>query len=298
MAQSWRNDHPRLDLQDLPEGSWDTHCHTFDPTLHPYEVDSPYIPPPSSVDQLISAVPCSNFCIVMAMPEGTRPEMALESVARLTSMPGRTARATIVMDPDAVTNEELHRLAAKGVRSVRIHAKGAITKHLSGDEALINYITRISERIAPLGWSVDGQLRTHQWVQLAPTLRQLHERLGTIFVADHCFYLRPEDVGTAAWDTCISLINDGVVYVKISGLDRNVENNDLAPMEPVVKGLAGAHGGDRNLFGSDWPHVIPGDFAQNVLPIDSSHELAYHRLWLGEEGFRKLMVDNPQRLYQ
>ncbi|RSH82838.1 hypothetical protein EHS25_005828 [Saitozyma podzolica] len=118
--------HPQLDPAELPEGSWDTHIHIFDPARHPYEPDWPYIPPHCSVEQLLHAVPCSNFCIVIDMPEGTRPELALESVAKISSVPGRTARATIVLDFDRLSNEQLQQLRTKGVRSIRIHAKGAI----------------------------------------------------------------------------------------------------------------------------------------------------------------------------
>lgn len=291
--------HPRLDPAELPEDSWDTHIHIFDPVRHPYEPDSPYIPPPCSVEQLLDAFPCSNFCIVMAMPEGTRPELALESVAKISSLPGRTARATIVLDFDRVPDEQLQQLHTKGVRSIRIHTKGAITKGLSGDEALREYIVKVAERIAPLGWSLDGQLRTAQWVTLAPTIIELHGRLGITFVADHCFYLKPEDYGTPAWETCLSLVDRGIVYVKISGLDRLVKDNDLAATKDTVIGLTTAHNGERCLFGSDWPHVVgqTTHFGEGLMPIDSLFELGYHKQWLSPETFANLLVHNPRRLY-
>ncbi|KAF3016522.1 hypothetical protein E8E14_011531 [Neopestalotiopsis sp. 37M] len=286
-------------------GSWDTHLHTFDPAKHPYEPDSPYFPPASSVQSAMSRIPADNFVFVMAMPEGTRPANVLESVAFINNATPptsqgrkRQARATVVLDFANTTDDQLQKLREEGVRSVRIHTRGAVTKGLSGDEALEQYIETVARRIAPLGWTLDGQLKTEQWVKFAPQMKRLHKETGIEFVADHHFYLKAGDYGSDKYATIIDLIESGAVYTKISGLmQRRDPKQDIEELKPVFLGLASAAGGNRAIYGSDWPHVVSSGGSSEVLVFDEKAEAAIYRRWFGEELFRKIMVDNPARLY-
>lgn len=291
-------------IDPLPAGSWDTHLHTFNPARHPYEPDSPYFPPASTVQSALARLPADNYVFVMAMPEGTRPANVLESVAHVTSTPTtdgsrkRQARATVVLDLDTVDDAQLRTLHSQGVRSVRVHARGAVTKGLTGDEALGQYLETVARRIAPLGWSVDGQLRTAQWVRFAPLMKRLHDEIGVEFVGDHHFYLTAGDYGSDEYKTIIDLVESGVAYTKISGLTQRVgTGQDPEAMRLVSLGLASAAGGNRAVYGSDWPHVVSTGGSSEVVGFDEKAEAATYRRWFGDELFRKIMVDNPSKLY-
>ncbi|KAE9580149.1 hypothetical protein CGMCC3_g3924 [Colletotrichum fructicola] len=292
-----------LAIEPLPAGSWDTHLHTFDPVKHPYEPDSPYFPPASSVQSALARMPADNYVFVMAMPEGMRPENVLESVAYVNSTltsngRKRQSRATVVLDFSTIDHTQLSALHSQGVRSVRIHTQGAVTKGLEGDEALKVYIETVARQIAPLGWTLDGQLKTEQWVKFAPFMKQLHSEIGIEFVGDHHFYLTAADYASEKYAAIIDLIESGAAWTKISGLTQRVgANQNLENMRLVSLGLASAAGGRRAVYGSDWPHVVSGGGSSEVVVFDEKAEAAQYRQWFGEELFRKVMVDNPARLY-
>lgn len=68
-------------------------------------------------------------------------------------------------------------------------------------------------------------------------------------------------------------------------------------MEPVSKGLASAACGNRAVYGSDWPHVVSSGGGSERETVDEKSETMLYRKWFGEELFRKIMVDNPAKLY-
>ncbi|KAF4855274.1 hypothetical protein CGCSCA4_v001402 [Colletotrichum siamense] len=239
----------------------------------------------------------------MAMPEGTRPENVLESVAYVNSTltadgRKRQSRATVVLDFSTIDHTQLRKLHSQGVRSVRIHTRGAVTKGLEGDEALKVYIETVARQIAPLGWTLDGQLKTEQWVKFAPLMKELHFETGIEFVGDHHFYLTAADCASEKYAAILDLIESGAAWTKISGLTQRVgADQDLENMRLVSLGLASAAGGHRAVYGSDWPHVVSGGGSSEVVVFDEKAEAAQYRQWFGEELFRKVMVDNPARLY-
>lgn len=283
-------------------GSWDTHLHTFNPAKYPYQPDSPYTPPASSVQSALERLPADNYVFVMAMPEGSDAGNVLNSVAYVNAAltrdgRRRRSRATIVLDLAKTTDHDLQVLHNEGVRSVRIHSRGPVTTGLSGDEALEEYIETVARRIRPLGWSVDGQLKTEQWVRFAPLMKRLHEEIGIEFVGDHHFYLQAADYGTAEYRTIIDLIESGTAYTKISGLTQRIAlGQDRDSMRPVSLGLASAAGGTRAVYGSDWPHVVSTGGSQ-VVEVDEKQELVMYRRWFGNKLFRMITVVNPAKLY-
>ncbi|KAI8305677.1 hypothetical protein K4K61_005122 [Colletotrichum sp. SAR11_59] len=239
----------------------------------------------------------------MAMPEGTRPENVLESVAYVNSTltadgRKRQSRATVVLDFSTIDHTQLRTLHSQGVRSVRIHTRDAVTKGLEGDEALKVYIETVARQIAPLGWTLDGQLKTEQWIKFAPLMKELHSETGIEFVGDHHFYLTAVDYASEKYAAVLDLIESGAAWTKISGLTQRVgADQDLESMRLVSLGLASAAGGHEAVYGSDWPHVVSGEGSSEVVVFDEKAEAAQYRQWFGEELFRKVMVDNPARLY-
>ena len=164
-----------------------------------------------------------------------------------------------------------------GVRGVRVNLQTS-----GGDPALI---VEAAARVAPLGWHVQVFTRV-------PVLRQLGP-LPVPLVVDHCgLPASMEDVRGLA-----TLLREGNTYVKLSGSHR-------LPMEPgpVVRALLEANP-ERCVWGSDWPHPFtrgardPGK-VQPFDPIDDAAALERLHGCTGDAAlFRKILVDNPARLY-
>ncbi|RSH92586.1 hypothetical protein EHS25_008031 [Saitozyma podzolica] len=275
---------------------WDTHCHVFDPVKHPYISDTPYAPPRRAAEHLMAAVPASNFVIVMSVPEGTSTAHTLEAIELLHSA-GRKGRGTVVMDPIRMVPDELQKLQHAGVRSVRIH-----TLRIGEDIDVLKTIFEDTARridTAGLKWCIDAQLSLKTWSTLIPTMTKLHGEFGTVFVVDHMFCCSPDDADNPLLDDLLDLVRRGIMYVKLSGLDRYSAGKGFEAFGPLVKRLVRADRGGGILFGSDWPHVVMGQGGQ-LSEVDTVAHLRFLQDTcesVGEGVWQKVWNDNAERLY-
>ena len=104
-------------------------------------------------------------------------------------------------------------LNAQGARSVPIHAHG-----LDGRE-LKEVITETAEAIRWVGRSLDLHLDLDTWAKVLPTLRGLHYRYQTTFVADHLFSGWSTPLNDPRVVSVLGLVDEGILYVKISGCE-------------------------------------------------------------------------------
>ena len=281
-------------------GSWDTHCHIFAPDTHPYIANTPYRPPAFSPLDLLDVSTAENHVIVLAVPDGTDPSLMLESIEQLQSM-GRRARATIVMDLDHMTPARLRELWERGVRSVRVHiarlrlyyARDTITR-----DDIERYITDAARRIHAAGmrWPIDMQLDLQHWVDLVPTMRRLHSEYSTSFVADHVFTARSGSLELPGLDELLSLMREGVLVVKISGLTRLAPR--LEDVVPLVRKVI-TNAPEMVVWGSDTPHVVMDPTRHDFDEVDVGAQLDLLRgICEGHEGWwEMLMQTNAERLY-
>lgn len=104
----------------------------------------------------------------------------------------------------------------------------------------------------------------------------------------------------------LSLVNESRVYVKVSGLYRmsNEASSIFDELQPVVRTFA-QEIPDRVIWGSDWPHTGDGhkrlnqtlDVKEPFRIIDDAAILERLQVWMGSDVYRKMLVDNPGRLY-
>jgi predicted TIM-barrel fold metal-dependent hydrolase len=139
-------------------------------------------------------------------------------------------------------------------------------------------------RVAPLGWHV----QTFARISMLKYMRALPVPL----VLDHFGLPRNQD----DCEYLVGLLKVPNVYVKLSGPHR-------LPFDPgpLVRALVAANP-ERCLWGSDWPHPFTGARDPKVVqPFDAIDDLASLRrlhAWVGNEAlFRKILVENPARLY-
>ena len=255
----------------MPSGACDCHVHIFGPAArYRFAPDRTYTPPDASIAELLALQKRLGFeRVVVVQPSvyGTDNSCTLDAVGQL----GSRARAVVVIDGQTRLEE------MRGVRGVRVNLQTSAIN----DPRLIE---EAAQRVAPLGWHV----QTFARISLLKGMKSLPVPL----VLDH-FGLPSSKADV---DYLASLLREGNTYVKLSGAHR------LA-MDPasVVRALVNANP-DRCLWGSDWPH--PGSGPRNpkeIQPFDRIDDLAsLERLhaWVGEAAlFRKILVDNPARLY-
>jgi 2-pyrone-4,6-dicarboxylate lactonase len=269
-----------------PPGSVDAHCHVFGPGAEfPYAPERKYTPCDASKDQLFQLRDLLGFernVVVQATCHGSDNSAMVDA---LVHSDGR-ARGVATVTP-AVTDGELRDLHQAGVRGVRFN----FVKRLV-DPKPDAYYLGIVDRIAAYGWHVVVYFEA----------ADLAERWGfftslpTTVVVDHMG--RPDvtkPVDGPDFDLFVRLMSEhGNVWSKVSCPERLTVSgppgyDDVVPFSRhIVESFP-----DRVLWGSDWPHPNLTTF----MPDDGTLVDLIPRIAVTEESRRKLLVDNPMRLY-
>ncbi len=268
-----------------PPGAVDAHCHVFGPEAEfPFSPKAKYHPQDAGPEMLFALrdhLGFSRNVVVQASCHGTDNRATLNAIARSNG----AARGVAVVSPD-ISDEALAQLNEGGVRGVRFNFLKRLVDHAPKDDFL-----RIAERIVPLGWHVVVYFEAELLDELTPFL----EALPTIVVVDH---LGRPDVsagpnGAEMRAFCDFLAGHDNFWTKVSCADRLSRQgppyDDFAEaVAPVVESFP-----DRVLWGTDWPHPN----MQDAIPDDGALTDLIPRLAPSSELQRKLLVDNPMRLY-
>jgi predicted TIM-barrel fold metal-dependent hydrolase len=267
----------------IPAKACDCHVHVFGPaSRYRFAPERLYTPPDASLAELLELQERLGFervVIVHPSPYGTDNSCTLDALKGL----GNRARGVAVIDK-RVSDKELREMQELGVRGVRVNLE---TSGVHEPAAAQRLLEEAANQVAPLGWHV-------QTFTKVLVLRQLHfERLPVPLVIDH--FGLPRDRQDC--DYLTHLVKTQNVYVKLSAPHR-------VPMDPgaAARALIAANP-QRCLWGSDWPHPFtrgprkPHEI-QPFDPIDDRAALERFHDWVGDAAlFRKILVDNPARLY-
>jgi predicted TIM-barrel fold metal-dependent hydrolase len=249
----------------------------------PFAANRLYTPPDASVEELLALQERLGFervVIVHPSPYGTDNSCTLQALKQL----GERARGVAVIEK-GISREELLQMQELGVRGVRVNLE---TSGVGEPAAAQRLLEEAANQVAPLGWHV-------QTFTKASLLKKLHlEHLAVPLVIDH-FGLPRERQDC---DYLIDLLKTQKVYVKLSAPHR-------VPTDPgaVARALIGANP-ERCLWGTDWPHPFTRGprRPQEIQPFDAIDDraaLARFHDWAGDATlFRKILVDNPARLYE
>ncbi|KJZ19524.1 2-pyrone-4,6-dicarboxylate hydrolase [Loktanella sp. S4079] len=268
-----------------PDGAVDAHCHVFGPadqfSFAPTRKYTPVDAPAARLFALRDHLGFARNVIVQATCHGTDNAAMLDAIAR---SDGR-ARGVAVIEKDT-TEAELLRLHQGGVRGVRFN----FLKRLVGDAPKGDYI-RIAERAAEMGWHIVVYFESQELPDLASFITALP---GTI-VIDHMG--RPDasgglqDVGFA--NVRELLDKDERFWVKVSCPERLTQSGPpYGDVVPFGRYLVEAYP-DRVLWGTDWPHPN----MRSHMPDDGALVDLIPQIAPTKELQRKLLVDNPMRLY-
>jgi 2-pyrone-4,6-dicarboxylate lactonase len=277
----------------LPAGSVDAHCHVFGPGQQfPYAAERKYTPCDASKQQLFALRDHLGFArnvIVQATCHGADNSALMDAC---NSSAGKARGVATVRR--SVTDRELETLHNSGVRGVRFNFVKRLVDFTPKEELL-----EIAQRIQLLGWHV---VIYFEAVDL-PELWDFFTALPTTVVVDHMG--RP-DVGQAI---------DGpefALFLKFMREHPNVWSKVSCPERLSVAGPPALQGEpapyrdvvpfarrivetfpDRVLWGTDWPHPN----LKHHMPDDGVLVDFIPHIATSAESQRKLLVDNPMRLY-
>ncbi|MCA8893634.1 MAG: amidohydrolase family protein [Amphiplicatus sp.] len=269
-----------------PLGAVDAHCHVFGPGhLFPFAPERKYTPCDASKDQLFALRDFLGFSrnvIVQATCHGADNRALVDAIAHSKGK----ARGVATVKP-SVTDEELLLLDKAGVRGVRFNFVKRLVDALPREPLM-----EIAQRIKPLGWHIVIYFEAQE----LPELYDFFASLPTTVVVDHMG--RPD----------VTKPVDGPEFALFLRLMRENENfwskatcperlskegpplyRDVIPFaRRVVEEFP-----DRVLWGTDWPHPnMTSHMPDDGWLVDFIPEIA-----VTEELQRKLLVDNPMRLY-
>lgn len=268
----------------LPDGSWDTHCHVFGPaSRYPWAPERTYTPDEAPAEMLAAMhamIGVRHAVIVHPACHGLDMRVTLDAIAAS----GGRHRGIALVEPDIGENE-LRRLHSGGIRGVRFNFARALGATPDPDAVL-----RLADRIAPLGWHAVFHFDPADLIEFDT----LAARLPVPYVIDHMGRIRAEEgLDSAPFAALLSYATDERCWIKVSGGDRaSSGTHGYADVEPFARAIIAA-APDRVLWGTDWPHPN----IRGPMPQEADLVALFARFAPTEEGRRRILIENPQRLY-
>lgn len=285
---------------DLPPGACDCHVHIFGPReKYPLAAERTFVPGLASVADLVAMhrrIGIERTVIVQASMQGTDNRCLLDAMQELRRQ-GREVRAVAVVRPD-IDAAELAQLHAAGVRGLRVNLQSF------GETDPVVAARRLMAT-AQLAARMQWHVQTYTTLPVIAQLKKVIAALPVPLVIDH-FGLADPAAGTAqpGWRELLGLVRAGHAYVKLSAPYRLVDEELGADGRAMARALIEANP-ERMLWGTDWPHTgaWPGrvrdlEVAEPFHPVDDGAMLAMFGRWTDAAERQRILVDNPQRLYQ
>lgn len=267
-----------------PPGAVDAHCHVFGPMAEfPFSAKAKYLPEDAGAEALFALRDHLGFArnvIVQASCHGTDNSATLHAIA---ASNGR-ARGVAVVDP-GIDDAALQALHDGGIRGIRFN----FLKRLVDDTPKDRFLN-VARRL-PAGWHVVVYFEADILEDLRPFL----DAIPVPLVIDHMgrpdVSQGPDGPDMRAFRRLLDARED--IWFKATCPDRLDASNDpwdafADAVRPLVEDYS-----DRVLWGTDWPHPN----MQDNIPDDGHLVDMIPRIAVTEELQRRLLADNPMRLY-
>lgn len=266
-----------------PPGACDGHCHIFGPAARfPYSPKRTYTPQDAPREKLAALhrhLGLERAILVQASCHGTDNSAMLDAMIW-----SKGAWRGVAMVSKDVTDKELERLNAGGVRGVRFN----FVAHLGGAPDL-KAVESVVARIAPLGW----HLQVHLDAADINTYRDFLGRLRVPFIVDHMGRVEAKHgLDKKPFRLLLELMKNERAWIKVSGADRvSSAGKPFHDAVPFARALIEA-APDRVLWGTDFPHPNA-----RWMPNDGELVDLFATICDDEALRRRILVDNPTRLY-
>jgi predicted TIM-barrel fold metal-dependent hydrolase len=270
----------------MPRNACDTHAHICGPIAkYAYSDRRVYTPPDALLPayrRMLDTLGVERMVLVQPSVYGSDNTVMLEAMREL----GAVARGVAVVDDD-VSDAELERLDAAGVRGVRVNVvdvaegKGAID---------MAPLAALANRIKRYGWHVEFLMHADEFPELDRTFADFPVDI----VLGHLGYMKTDKgLNDPGFQSLLRHMKAGKAWVKLTGPYRisttALPHADTVPLAHALLEAAS----DRVIWGTDWPHVM----VKAAMPNDG--DLADLLLeWVPDGGIRqRVLVDNPAKLY-
>jgi 2-pyrone-4,6-dicarboxylate lactonase len=267
-----------------PPGAVDAHCHVFGPASDfPFSAKAKYLPQDATPEMLFALRERLGFArnvIVQPSCHGTDNAATLAAIAKSNG----TCRGVAVIDPD-ISDGELEVLHVGGIRGIRFNFLKRLVDNAPKDRFL-----EVAARL-PAGWHVVVYLEADILEEMRPFLAAI----PTPLVIDHMgrpdVTQGPDGPDMRAFRALLDSRAD--IWFKATCPDRLSPQGEpyddfVAAVRPLVEAYP-----DRALWGTDWPHPN----MEQRIPDDGGLVDVIPRIAPTAELERKLLVDNPMRLY-
>lgn len=282
-AQTWHPD-PKTPDYKAPPGAVDAHCHVFGPAaVFPYAPQRKYTPADAPKEMLFALrerLGLSRNVLVQASCHGADNAAMLDVL----HADREGTRGVAVVDHQ-ITDAELAVMDSAGVRGIRFNFLPRLV-----DPTPKPMLEALARRIARLGWHIVVYFEAALLEDLTPFLLSL----PTPVVIDHMG--RPDvaaGVDAPAFVAFQRLMENDKFWVKVGCPERlTVAGPPYDDVVPFARALVERFE-DRVLWGTDWPHPnmkshVPDDgLLVDRIPVIAPTDVVQ----------RKLLVDNPVRLY-
>lgn len=273
----------------FPSLSCDTHCHVVGPRARfPFTPTRATEPTADATKAMLAAMHrhlgIDRAVIVQSGLHGRDLSVTLDAIA---TDPDRY-RGVALIQP-GITDSELERLHAGGIRGVRIN----FVSH-SDPPPEPGDLIRLADQIADLRWHFLLHLRSEHIHALSGLLSKL--RIALVF--DHLGRIDPSrGSDQPAVQRLLEFLANGNCWVKIAAVDKLSKQpypfRDVAEIANKFVDAAV----DRVIWGTDWPHPDRSGLRQGVMPDDSALAALIPSYAPSAALQRKLLVENAANLY-
>ena len=270
---------PRLKV---PANTIDCHHHIYD-SRFPVDASTALRPGDALISDyrmLQKRIGTTRNVVVQPSTYGMDNRLLVES---LKTFGLQTTRGIAVVN-DSVTDEELNRLHAVGVRGIRFNlAQGGGTTWAM--------VTPLGKRFADMGWH--AQINAPADDVFAN--RTLLSQVACPLVFDHLARLpQPTGIQHPAFGVVCDLMHKEKAWVKLTGpyILSKVGPPTYADSTLIAKAYV-KEAPQRLVWGSDWPHpTAAGEKPNDAILLDLLAE------WAPDAVVRnRILVDNPAKLY-
>ena len=280
---------PRMPVPAPPAGSCDCQFHIYaDPQQFPPRVNPPYPPIESATfseaQRMHKAIGFSRGVIVHSAIYGSDHRLLLHALEGLND---RDRYRGIGIVDDGVSDKELERLHAAGVRGARFNFVRFFAMEQREAE-----VRRSMARIKELGWHARLHVNGEDLLENSTLLRSFTDIPMVIDHFGHVGFAGGLDRPVIRWVLDSLKLDNWWMMVSNGNRDSKMATgwDDALPYGKAFIEAAP----DRIVWGSDWPHP---QWKKRMMNDAEEVELLYRYVDRDATLLQKILVDNPARLH-
>ncbi len=278
---------PRKPRITLPPLACDSHAHICGPQArYAYYSERIYTPADALLpdyQHMLTTLGVERAVLVQPSVYGSDNTVMLEAIRTA----GPQFRGVAVVADD-VSERELERMHAAGVRGVRVNIVDV--KDRKAGTLPLAQLRQLAQRVKPFGWHMEFLMHVDEFSDLDRALADFP--VDTVY--GHLGYMRADKgIATPGFQALLRLMQSGRAWVKLSGPHRiSTQPLPHADTNAYAHALLAA-APQQVIWGTDWPHVM----VKTPMPNDGDLcDLLGD--WIPDAATRKqVLVDNPARLY-